>query len=57
MSSIRLDNGNEINVICTRFAEHLTQGKRDPLKHFDEARKRSWYDATSPALTPPAQPR
>lgn len=56
-------NGNEVNLICTRFRDHLTKGK-DPLKHFDELRRQHWYEPDSSQssepnmpLTPPAQPR
>lgn len=44
-SSVTMDSGFEINVICTRFKDHkTTAGVREPLKHFDEVKKRSWYD-------------
>lgn len=44
--------------MCTRFAGHLIHpNAKDPLKHFDELRRRHWYDADDTALTPPTQPR
>jgi hypothetical protein len=43
-----------VMAICTRFKGHLQRGKRDPLKHFDERTKRSWYDEpTEPCDAPP----
>ena len=45
-------NGNEINLICTRFSGHLTHPKaKDPLKHFDELRRQHWYE--EPCDAPP----
>lgn len=52
MSEVVLDNSERINVICTRFAEHQILGTRDPLRHFDEVKKRSWYDDVPPAIDP-----
>lgn len=54
MSEVVLDNGDRINVICTRFAEHKTLGKKDRFQHFDEVRRRSWYDEPNPAIDPPS---
>lgn len=42
-SEVTLANGNRINVICTRFKDHMGKGK-NPLQHFDEVRRRSWYE-------------
>lgn len=53
MSSVTLDNGNEINVICTRFADHLTHpNSKNPLQHFDEVRRRHWYDEPTEPCAP-----
>jgi hypothetical protein len=41
-SEVVLDNGNRINVICTRWQGHTTT--EDPPRHFDEVRRRSWYE-------------
>lgn len=38
------EDGREINLICTRFKGHKTESKKDPLRHFDEVKRRSWYD-------------
>jgi len=43
LGSVPTSEGREMNVICTRHKNHLTNGK-DPRKHFDEIRRRSWKD-------------
>lgn len=55
-SSITLDSGFVVNVICTRFAEHLTHpSAKEPLKHFDEVKKRSWHDEDNGPCEAPAE--
>lgn len=53
-----LENGNEINLMCTRHRNHkIAPNTKEPLKHFDEMRRRSWYDEPNPAIDEPSQPR
>lgn len=55
-SEVILANGFRINVICTRFKDHkTTAGVRESLKHFDEVRKRSWYDEDDGPCEPSAE--
>lgn len=57
-SSMVLENGNEINLMCTRHRNHkIAPNTKEPLKHFDEMRRRSWYDEPNPAIDEPSQPR
>lgn len=43
-AAIEMKNGFMLNVICTRFADHKTQAKDSPLRHFDQVRRWGWYD-------------
>lgn len=42
-------NDGFVTATCTRFRDHLTKGRKDPLKHFDERTRRSWYEEPCPA--------
>lgn len=41
-------NGGTVIAVCTRFSGHLERGKKEPLKHFDERTRRSWYEEVQP---------
>lgn len=47
-------NNGFVTSVCTRFKDHTERAKKDPLKHFDERTRRSWYDEpTEPCIAPP----
>lgn len=56
-SSVTLDHGVKVKLICTRFRGHLIHPQaKKPLQHFDEVKKRSWYDADTSLPAGPCEP-
>ena len=42
-------------AMCTRFKGHEERAKKDPLKHFDQRTRRSWYDEPTEPCEPPSE--